>query len=129
MQIYCGGCEAPVEAVLTNGKSLFPQRPELAKLPFWQCPCCENYVGCHHKTNRPTRPLGSIPTPNQRRLRRVIHDHLDVLHEMGRKSRANVYRDMAQKLGVRSFHTAALKGDQQHHQALQAAVQLSTHQI
>lgn len=120
MKIYCGGCQADIDAVLKTGADLFPTKPHLAELPFWECPCCGNYVGCHYKTERPTRPLGSIPTVEQRRMRRVIHQ------EIGRASlpAALAYRRMAQALKVRSYHTAALVGDEQHRAALKAAMSL-----
>jgi hypothetical protein len=68
--IYCCGCESAVQARLTDGREIYPHRPDLADLPFWKCDGCGNHVGCHHKTNDRTRPLGNIPTPEIRIARK-----------------------------------------------------------
>jgi hypothetical protein len=60
MKIYCTGCEKDVEARLTDGEERYPHRPDLYELPFWKCDTCKGYVGCHHKTKTPTKPLGVI---------------------------------------------------------------------
>ena len=58
MNIYCTGCEKNVNARLTDGKERYPHRQDLYELPFWVCDNCGGYVGCHHKTNQRTKPLG-----------------------------------------------------------------------
>lgn len=62
MKIYCTGCGKDVQARLTDGAERYPHRPDLYELPFWKCDTCGNYVGCHHKTRAPTKPLGCIAT-------------------------------------------------------------------
>src|SRR5258708_25759364 len=73
MRIWCVACNRLVEALLTDGRTIYPHRKDLQSLPFWKCLACGNYVGCHHKTNDPTRPLGNIPSPELRELRKEIH--------------------------------------------------------
>ena len=108
-QIHCCGCERVVMAVLTDGATIYPHRQNLHKLPFWRCPHCSNYVGCHHKTRHRTKPLGVIPTGQMRSIRSEIHAALDPIWEAKRMTRREVYAWMAQELQVREFHTAELR--------------------
>ena len=63
--IYCCKCLKNVDAELISGQGAYPQvndelQQKLWHLPFWRCPTCKNFVGCHHKTKTPTKPLGWI---------------------------------------------------------------------
>ena len=64
-------------ARLTDGKEVYPHRSDLNSLPFWICDRCRNFVGCHHKTKNPTRPLGCIPNKEMKNARKHIHNLLD----------------------------------------------------
>lgn len=108
MGIYCAGCKKEVEARLTNGKEIYPHRPDLKDLPFWKCDTCRNYVGCHHKTAKPTKPLGVIPTPEIKKWRGYIHRILDPMWKEGDWSRKNLYAHLNSKLGY-NYHTADIK--------------------
>lgn len=110
--IYCSGCQGNVEARLTSGKEIYPHRPDLSKLPFWRCDACGNYVGCHHKTSTPTKPLGVIPTPELRTARSHIHAILDPIWKSGRMKRGKVYRLLSDRLGY-EFHTAEIRSIEQ----------------
>lgn len=83
-EIYCSGCGVKVKARLTDGGEIYPHRPDLSDLPFWKCDTCGNYVGCHHKTEDRTRPLGIIATPELRNAKNHIHRILDPLWQTGR---------------------------------------------
>ena len=83
MKIYCCGCETIIEARLTDGSEIYAHRPDLSDLPFWCCDTCKNYVGCHHKTENRTQPLGCIPTKEIRDARKHIHALLDSMWESG----------------------------------------------
>jgi len=107
--IYCCKCEKKVEARLTDGSEIYPHRLDLWEIPFWKCDTCANYVGCHHKTTNPTNPLGNIPTPEIRKARSHIHALIDPLWKSGRFHRRNVYAMIAEKLGIKSYHTANIK--------------------
>lgn len=91
MKIYCTGCEVDVEARLTDGKERYPHRPDLYSIPFWRCDTCGNYVGCHHKTGNPTKPLGVIATPEILNARKKIHALLDPLWKSERIKRSQAY--------------------------------------
>ena len=107
-KIYCCGCERDVNARLTNGKEIYAHRPDLYGLPFWKCDDCGNFVGCHHKTAKPTQPLGVIPTKAITALRKQIHAVLDPIWQGGGLKRAQVYARMSAAMG-KQYHTADIR--------------------
>jgi len=107
-EIHCCGCSKKVEARLTNGAEIYPHRRDLAGLPFWRCDTCRNYVGCHHKTQDRTRPLGNIPTPELRNARQHIHAILDPLWKSRAISRSEAYAWLTVRIGWK-YHTANIK--------------------
>jgi hypothetical protein len=108
MNIYCTGCEKDVEARLTDGAERYPHRPDLSDVPFWRCDTCGNYVGCHHKTKTPTKPLGVIATPEILNARKKIHALLDPLWKSGRIKRGQAYRYVTQHLGYQ-YHNGEIR--------------------
>lgn len=108
MTIYCTGCERDVEARLTNGVERYPHRPDLAQLPFWKCDACGAYVGCHHKTTSPTRPMGTLATTEMLEARKAIHELIDPIWQSGDFTRGEVYAYMKHELGY-SYHTGELR--------------------
>lgn len=115
IRVFCCGCQKDVEPRLTTGSEVYPTRPDLAGLPFWRCDTCGNWVGCHHKTNARTRPLGNIPTAPLRSMRISIHGILDPLWKQGRMARGVVYRIQAKELGVASYRTAEIRSIEEAH--------------
>lgn len=107
-QIYCCGCDEKVHARLTDGKEIYPHRPDLAGLPFWKCDDCQNYVGCHHKTKARTTPLGIIPTKEIMHARSHVHRILDPLWRSGKMDRKEVYAKLTKELGWK-YHTANIR--------------------
>ncbi len=108
MMIHCCGCDVKVEARLTNGAEVYPHRPDLSAIPVWICGVCKNYVGCHHKTQNWTQPLGNIPTPEVRKARNHIHKILDPLWRSGKYKRKQLYAMISEKVGYK-YHTAEIK--------------------
>lgn len=108
MKIYCTGCEEEVEARLTDGQERYPHRPDLYELPFWRCDICGGYVGCHHKTDNPTKPLGYIATPEILTARKKIHALLDPLWKSGRIKRGQAYAYVGHRLG-HPYHNGEIK--------------------
>jgi len=106
--IHCCGCDTIVSARLTDGLEVYPRRDDLKDLPFWRCDDCGNFVGCHHKTDNPTNPLGVIATPEIKNARRHIHKLLDPLWQSGRVKRKKVYAYLTRSLGW-SFHTSSIR--------------------
>lgn len=107
--IFCTGCQADVSARLTDGAETYPHRPDLKGLPFWKCDACGNFVGCHHKTENRTNPLGCIPTREIKEARQHIHRILDPLWKSGRYGRRELYSMIAHVLGVAEYHTAEIR--------------------
>ena len=120
MRLYCCGCQATTTARLTNGAEIYPHRPDLRDLPFWRCDHCGNYVGCHHKTQDRTRPLGCIPTPEIKNARRHIHQLLDPVWQSGRMTRQVLYRALGDALG-RQYHTANIRSIEEAREVYRAA--------
>lgn len=108
MEIYCTGCEKEVRARLTDGAERYPHRPDLAELPFWKCDTCGGYVGCHHKTSKPTRPLGVIATPEILNARKKIHALLDPLWKSGKIKRGQAYAHVSKRLGY-TYHNGDIR--------------------
>lgn len=106
--IYCCNCGCDVEARLTDGGEIYPHRKDLKKLPFWKCDTCDQFVGCHHKTKDRTRPLGVIPSPEVKALRRKIHSKLDPLWKEYGFNRKKIYAELSEVIG-REYHTADLR--------------------
>lgn len=121
--IYCCGCEKEVEARLTNGQEIYPHRVDLSDIPFWVCDGCQNYVGCHHKTDNRTQPLGCIPTEEIRSLRQSIHTAMDRLWKNGNISRSKLYREMSKEIGWR-YHTAEVRSREQAGEVLRALIKI-----
>ena len=110
--IHCCGCGKLVTPRLTNGKEIYPHRRDLYQLPFWKCDACGNFVGCHHKTAERTRPLGSIPTPTIRNLRKAIHAKLDPIWQAFGVPRKSLYAELTEVLG-RQYHTAEINTEEE----------------
>lgn len=108
MQLYCTGCEKDVEARLTDGKERYPHRPDLYELPFWKCDTCGAYVGCHHKTDNPTKPLGYLATPAILDARKKIHALLDPLWKSKKIKRGQAYAYVSKRLG-HTYHNGEIK--------------------
>lgn len=126
--IYCCGCFKDALCDLVTGEEIYPHRPDLYKLPFWQCPDCNNYVGCHHKTANPTKPLGVIPTPELRRYRSKVHKTLDPLWQCGLVSRKRLYKLISDGLGY-AYHTANTKSVKEVDEALEAIAKIKAELI
>ncbi len=125
MEIYCCGCQKDVEAMLTDGTEIYPHRPDLADLPFWKCITCGNFVGCHHKTNDRTKPLGCIPTPEIKNARKHIHRILDPLWKSGRMKRGRIYGKLAKVVGRDEYHTAEIRSVEEARTVYQAVRELA----
>lgn len=115
MKIYCCNCQDEVECRLTNGKEVYPHREDLWDKPFWKHDVCKGHVGCHHKTNNPTAPLGYIPTQEIKNYRRRIHltiDHIWSNAKDPKKMRKLIYKDISSFIG-REFHNAKIKSNEE----------------
>ena len=119
--MYCCGCLKDVEARLTNGEEIYPHRDDLHTLPFWKCDQCGNFVGCHHKTKNPTKPLGCIPTPEIKEARKRVHKILDPIWESGRIRRKELYAAISASLGWK-YHTAEIRSVEEANKVCKLAI-------
>lgn len=108
MKIYCCGCKVEKEAQFKTGKDMYPHRKDLHALPFWKCPDCECFVGCHHKTKNSRKPLGVMATKEIKFARMKIHEILDPLWKSGEIPRGGLYGWLSERLGY-TYHTAEIK--------------------
>ena len=116
LEIFCCGCNQHTQARLTNGSEIY-QKPidvafwhkneEYVNLPFWICDICKNYVGCHHKTKTPTKPLGCIPTEEIRKWRGYLHRLIDK-HWKTSQERKEVYSKITKEIGCQ-YHAAEIR--------------------
>lgn len=120
-KIFCCGCQADVQARLTNGREIYAHRPDLHQQPYWKCDACGNFVGCHHKTQDKTRPLGCIPTPELKAARQEIHKVIDPIWKSGRVKRGELYGMIAHVIGVEEYHTAEIRSVEQAKDVLRVA--------
>lgn len=82
---YCGR-----ESKLTYGDEMYPHRPDLQMLAFWNCKFCNAYVGCHkegswvgvtasgeRQYSDGTLPLGRLADRTLRGLKKATHQAFD----------------------------------------------------
>lgn len=115
--------ECGAEATLTDGKAIYPHRPDLYALPFWICQCGA-YTGCHLGTQHAKgRPAG----PATREARKIAHAAFDPLwkrkaerEDMNiHRARGKGYKWLAAQLGLETKHCHI--GDMDRETALRAA--------
>ena len=108
MKIYCMGCEQVIEARLTSGAERYPHRPDLADIPQYTHDQCGTWVGTHHKSTNPLKPLGILATPEMYKWRIAIHDAIDWIWQQKHMKRGQIYAFMAKELGYQ-YHTGELR--------------------
>lgn len=99
----CPYCDK--ESVLTDGKEIYPHRPDLYSLRFWLCRDCEAYVGCHKAQKGRgdgTRPLGGLANRKLRILRQMAHRHFDHLWKVGPLTRKSAYQILANSMEMQT---------------------------
>ena len=96
---YCGR-----NAELVTGEVLYHGRSDLKDLRFWRCVPCEAHVGCHKKNLKydsdGTRPLGRLANKPLRQAKMEAHELLDPLWKQGKMRRNEVYKWLADRLGI-----------------------------
>ena len=112
--IFCVQCNKYIEANLVTGEVIYPHRPDLYNLKFYQCPFCKNYVGTHKGT---TRPLGCIPTLELKQARIKVHNKLDYLWKSGKYKRYKIYKALSEYFGYR-YHNGTTKSIEECNKAI-----------
>ena len=101
MKPNCPYCAAAAE--LVTGAEIYPHRPDLAALQFWQCKPCDAFVGCHKADSGygdGTRPLGRLANAALRKAKMRAHAAFDPLWKTRQMGRRNAYALLARKLGI-----------------------------
>lgn len=93
--VLCPYCA--LEAELVTGAVVYPHRPDLASLRFWQCSPCEAYVGCHKGTKA---PLGRLADATLRKAKQRAHAAFDPLWKNGGRSRDEAYAWLSKELNI-----------------------------
>ena len=96
MNPICPYCSSPSKRI--SGDLLYPHRPDLRRLTFYQCIPCQAHVGCHPGTDR---PLGRLANAELRKIRQEAHQYFDTLWKnQGTMKRKEAYSWLARKLGI-----------------------------
>lgn len=97
MKILCDYCQK--ETMHVTGKEIYPHRPDLWSLNFWQCKPCKAYVGCHKGT---LTPLGRLANAELRAAKMAAHGAFDQLWKFGKMNRTQAYKWLSTKLKLTS---------------------------
>jgi len=90
---YCGKA-----AAFVTGLQLYPHRPDLYSLQFYQCQPCKAHVGCHKGSNGV--PLGRLANADLRAAKNRAHAAFDPIWKGRSMSRGSAYSWLAKSLGI-----------------------------
>ena len=88
-------CACGSSAQLVTGAVIYPHRPDLAHLNFYQCASCDARVGTRPGT---TVPLGNLANSELRSARMRAHQQFDPIWKQGTMSRTDAYAWLAQQM-------------------------------
>lgn len=71
-------------------------------------PQCQGFVGTHPNG----QPLGTVPDPETRELRKLVHAAIDPIWQTGKLHRGQVYNRISRALGIKSYHTGETTADE-----------------
>jgi len=105
VKVICPYCDNPAE--LVDGTTVYPHRPDLGHLKFWNCAPCNAYVGTH-KNSRRHKPLGRLANAELRNWKGFAHGAFDPLWETmvirdnikAVKARGRAYKWLAAQLEI-----------------------------
>lgn len=93
--VECPYCGKP--AKFTNGREVYPHKPEYHANLFYRCDDCDAHVGCHRKT---CQPLGTLANAKLRVWRRRAHEAFDPIWHNGSKTRDQAYDWLSWRLNI-----------------------------
>lgn len=120
--IKCENCKKEINANLIKGDVIYPHRPDLYSLYFWQCPICKNYVGTHKNSNKHA-PLGTIPYQELKQARIKAHYYIDRLWKEKLYKRPEVYKLISDYMGFH-YHNGCTRSVEECEKALNYAKNL-----
>jgi hypothetical protein len=92
MYPYCGA-----ESKLVGGDAIYPHRPDLFDLKFYQCKPCDAYVGTHKGTYK---ALGRMANKELRQAKMAAHAKFDPLWKDGGMKRKDAYKKLSDLLRI-----------------------------
>ena len=95
MEVVCQYCGNKAESV--DGSVIYPHRPDLSNLKFFQCKSCDAYVGCHKETGE---PFGTLADKDTRKARKSAHKHFDPFWRKRGVSRREAYKLLSEHMGL-----------------------------
>lgn len=98
---------------LVAGTVIYPRRPDLAPLKYWDCRPCDAYCGTHANSPRHA-PLGAPANKPLRLLRHRVHLAFDPIWRRGTMRRFDAYAWLARQLGMtqKKCHVGFFNEDQ-----------------
>lgn len=95
-------CNCGLVSRLTNGKEIYPHRPDLHSKAIYVCDGCGGRVGCHPGT---TNPLGTPADAELRNARMKVHELMDPIWKTAEKSPC--YSDGKDRKAIKIIRRAA----------------------
>jgi hypothetical protein len=89
---YCGK-----HAKRVYGSKIYPNRPDLKSLVFFECEPCDARVGTHKNS---LKPLGRLANSELRAARSLAHEAFDPIWRHGQMHRNLAYQWLADTLGI-----------------------------
>lgn len=89
---YCGEW-----ADKTNGRKVYPRRPDLHHLVIFACLPCDAWVGTHKNSGK---PLGRLANAELRKAKMAAHAAFDPLWKSGQMTRKEAYKRLSEKMGL-----------------------------
>ena len=89
---YCGEV-----AKFVGGELIYPHRPDLHKLKFYQCKPCSAYVGVHKGSST---PLGRLANSKLRMAKSKAHIAFDPIWKQAYMSRSKAYIWLSESMGI-----------------------------
>ena len=93
-RLVCGYCHVACERV--TGTGIYPNRSDLWRKRFFQCPQCKAYTG----TRNDGTPVGTVANEATRAARMKAHSLFDQLWKGKRKSRSEAYEELADHMDL-----------------------------
>lgn len=95
---------------LTDGREIYPHRPDLFAKSFYKCKCGA-YCGCHPGS---TEPLGFPCGQDTRNARSAAHSAFDPIWKKRAMTRGDAYRWLSKRTGIATekCHIGMMTADQ-----------------
>lgn len=111
MSFFCVECDKTINPKLVRGYEVYKNRPDLAKLYFYKCVECGNFVGCVGRTKK---PLGNVIANKEVKDKRTqIHTKYTAIINSGIADRDQLNDILCVAIKKNSFRIANLRTKEQ----------------